>query len=114
MFANLTCRLTDQQMLDQVGHVLKAHARLTTDIIEKSPLCPGSGAYRTRFGSLLNAYARLGYKPSEVRFSQISTRQKVLLVRASLIKSFVESFPHQIEEVRRNRHFRAPLRYPPT
>ena len=110
-FANLTCRLTDEQMLDRLRQVLKIHGRLNTDIIEKAQLCPRSGSYHNRFGGLLNVYALLGYRAPDVLCTQISTRQKVLLVRSSLIQRFLKAFPDQIQEVRVNRHFRSLLRY---
>ena len=62
-----------------------------------------------RFGGLLNVYARLGFDTPDVLHSRISTRQKILLVRHALIKNLLDSFP-EIEEVRKNRHFRALLR----
>src|SRR5262249_12092571 len=57
----------------------------------------------------LNVYARLGFNTPDVLRSQISTRQKILLVRHALIKNLLDTFP-EIEEVRKNRHFRALLR----
>ena len=110
-FADLTCRLTDEDLLDRLRRVLNAHGKLNSEIIQKSTLCPGTSTYSERFGGLLNVYARLGYIASDVMRSQISTRQKVLLVRASLIKTLIDNFPDQIEEIRANRHFRPILRH---
>ena len=52
-----------------------------------------------------------GYIASDVMRSQISTRQKVLLVRSSQVKELVDTFPEDIEEIRANQHFRATLRH---
>jgi hypothetical protein len=90
--------------------VYRAHGKLTGAIIENSRLCPGLSTYNNRFGGLLNVYTRLGYDTLERR-AQITIRQRTLLLRSSLVKSLMETFPGQFEEVRRNKRFRALLRY---
>lgn len=108
-FAEFTCRLTDEQVLDRLRQVLKTRGGLNSSIIQKSRVCPGTGTYFKRFGGLLNVYARLGFNTPDVLRSRISTRQKILLVRHAFIKNLLDTFP-EIEEVRKNRHFRALLR----
>lgn len=109
-FANYTCRLTDEQLLERLRQIHKTHGRLSGDIIEKSRTCPGLSTYNKRFGGLLSVYARLGYDAPE-RSAEITTRQRILLLRRSLIKNIVETFSDEIEEVRKNRRFRSLLRY---
>jgi DNA invertase Pin-like site-specific DNA recombinase len=109
-FANYTCRLTDEQLLERLRQIHKAHGRLSGDIIEKSRTCPGLSTYNKRFGGLLSIYARLGYDAPE-RSAEITIRQSILLLRRSLIKRIVESFPEEINEVRKNGRFRSLLRY---
>jgi DNA invertase Pin-like site-specific DNA recombinase len=109
-FANYTCRLTDDQLLDRLRQIQNTHGRLSGDIIEKSRTCPGLSTYNKRFGGLLSVYARLGYDTPERR-AEITTRQRILLLRRSLIQKIVETFPDKIDEVRRNRRYRPLLRY---
>jgi DNA invertase Pin-like site-specific DNA recombinase len=109
-FANYTCRLTDEQLLERLRQTHKIHGRLSGDIIEKSRTCPGLSTYNKRFGGLLSVYARLGYETPE-RIAEITIRQRILLLRRSLIKNIVETFPDKMHEVRKNRRFRSLLRY---
>ncbi len=108
--ASLTCRLTDEQLLERLKPVLKAHGKLNFDIIQNSRLCPSGYTYYQRFGGLLNVYARLGYSTPELS-AQATSRQRMMLIRNDLIKNFVEGFPDQIQEARVSKRFRAMLRY---
>jgi DNA invertase Pin-like site-specific DNA recombinase len=109
-FANYTCRLTDEQLLERLRQIRETHGRLTGEIIEKSPICPALSTYNKRFGGLLSVYARLGYDVPE-RSAEITTRQRILVLRRSLINNIVETFSDKIDEVRKNGRFRSLLRY---
>lgn len=108
--ANFTHNLSDEQLLERLRRLLASHGKLTYKIIDKSRSCPGATTYYSRFGGLLNVYHRLGYNTPELS-SQASLRQRNLLVRSNLIKSLIEAFPGEIQEVRKSRRFRALLRY---
>jgi DNA invertase Pin-like site-specific DNA recombinase len=109
-FANLTIRLTDEQLLERLGKTLMADGRLTNKVIARSRLCPGGTTYHKRFGSLLQAYARLGYETPE-RLGQLTSRLQGLLLRDSLVKKLMDAFPAQIEQVNRSKRFKPLLRY---
>jgi hypothetical protein len=110
VFANFTFHLTDDQMLQRLKETLQTYGRLNADIIDRSPLCPGTTAYFRRFGNLLNAYARIGYNPLRSR-KQAESRKRGMLLRESLIKSILEAFPGQIEvAVRGSRLYKVVLR----
>lgn len=110
VFANFTCRLTDDQLLDRLRQTLKNQGRLTGRVIDKSRLCPGATAYQRRFGGLLHVYAHLGYDTPE-RLGQTTARLRGLFLRDSLVRSIVEAFPGQIEQIQRNGRFKPLLRY---
>jgi len=110
VFANFTIRLSDEQLLERLGRLLKEQGALSSRIIDNSRLCPGATAYIRRFGGLLNLYSRLGYD-TPGRRTYISLRQRGALLRRSLITSLIDAFPNQIQEVRRNKRFRPMLRY---
>lgn len=109
-FANLTIRLTDEQLLERLKKTLIAHGKLTSRIIDQSRLCPGATTYSSRFGGLLAAYARLGYDTPK-RLGQSTSRLRALVLRDSVVKSVVEAFPGQIEQVRRSKRYKPLLRY---
>jgi DNA invertase Pin-like site-specific DNA recombinase len=110
VFANFTIRLSDEQLLERLGRLLKEQGELSSRIIDNSRLCPGATAYIRRFGGLLALYTRLGYN-TPGRRAYISLRQRGALLRRSLITSLIDAFPNQIQEVRRNKRFRPLLRY---
>jgi len=106
-FANF--RLSDEQMLDRLRQLHRSHGKLTGKIIYRSPLCPGLSTYHTRFGGLLGVYSRLGYDSPELR-ARVTTRQSLLLLRRTIIKTFVDTFPNDIEKVPKTRRLRSLLR----
>jgi DNA invertase Pin-like site-specific DNA recombinase len=108
-YANLTIRLTNDEMLERLRLVLHEHGKLTAAIIDESRLCPGSTTYQMRFGGLLNAYARLGYEQPE-RAEALTIRQRYMLIRRGLIDELVAQGAGQVEELRRTRRVRARLR----
>ena len=110
IFANFTIRLSNEQMLDRLRRVYKEHGKLSSRIIDQSPLCPGATAYMRRFGALLNAYKSLGYDAPEQR-AYVSLRLRGALLRAALINGLLQAFPNQLQEVRKNKRYRPMLRY---
>jgi len=109
-FADYTGRLTNEQLLERLRQLYKIHGRLSGKLIDKSALCPGLSTYNKRFGGLLSIYTLLGYNVPERR-AEITIRQRILLLRNSLIKRIVDAFPNKIDAVRENRRFRGLLRY---
>ncbi len=110
VFANMTNRLSNDDLLDRLRRVYKQHGKLSSRIIDQSRLCPGLTTYSKRFGGLLNVYTRLGYEASEQR-AYSSLRQKGCMLRMSFVSSVFEVFPNQFREVRKNKRFRPLLRY---
>lgn len=58
-----SARLSDDQMLDQLRLILAKRQALSGLIIDEFEGAPSSSTYRTRFGSLLRAYALVGFEP---------------------------------------------------
>jgi DNA invertase Pin-like site-specific DNA recombinase len=109
VFSDLTRNITDEQMLDRLRTILRKEGKLTSEIIEKSRDCPGLTTYYKRIGGLLNAYDRLGYLRPEL-LATSTNRQRMMLIRAQLIKDLVTESGGQLEEFRPNRVFRALLK----
>lgn len=57
-------RLSDDDMLGRLKHLAQQHATLSSQIIDAAESMPSSGAYRSRFGSLLRAYRLAGFEPN--------------------------------------------------
>lgn len=72
-------RLTSDQMLDRLRAILAGHGILSGLIIDEVDGAPSSGAYRSRFGSLLRAYALVGFVPrQDYRYLEINRKLRQL------------------------------------
>src|SRR4051812_47362511 len=58
--ANVTYRLSDEELLNRLKSVALENGKLTSRIIQNSRLCPAADDYGRRFGGLMNVYALLG------------------------------------------------------
>jgi DNA invertase Pin-like site-specific DNA recombinase len=66
-------RLTDDELLTALQHLLRRRGRLSRVVINKSRDLPHASVYESRFGSLLGAYRRIGYETG--RGSTLSDQQ---------------------------------------
>ncbi len=108
-FADLTCNLSDQEMLNRVRQVWHAEGRLTTELIERSLDCPSLTTLHTHFGGLLNVYRMVGYTPPEFALT-FAVRQRCRIIRDNLMKAFVTNSDGMLQIERVNERFRALLR----
>jgi DNA invertase Pin-like site-specific DNA recombinase len=60
---NRSRHLDDTQMLDLLKRALEKHGGLSGIVIDEEDGLPSSAAYQARFGSLLRAYALVGFSP---------------------------------------------------
>ena len=66
-------RLPDDAMLDKLAQVLEKQGYLSGLIIDEMEDCPSSSSYAHRFGSLLRAYALVGFVPDhDYRYLEIN------------------------------------------
>jgi hypothetical protein len=93
--ANVTYRLSDEELLNRLKSVALENGKLTSRIIQNSRLCPAADAYRRRFGGLMNIYALLGYNTSEL-IAQATARVRGMIVRRFFIQQFLDCFAGQI------------------
>lgn len=107
--ANVSYRLSNEQLLKRLKSVTAESGKLTCKVIEKSSLCPSVEVYRRRFGGLMNVYAMLGYNTSEL-IAQATARLRGMIVRRLFIRQFLDCFGGQLDEVRPTRRFRSVLR----
>ena len=68
-------RLSDEEMLARLRKLAEQHPTLSGHLIDATEGMPLSAAYRTRFGSLLEAYRQAGYAPDrDFGFVEINRR----------------------------------------
>ncbi|MGN7804907.1 recombinase family protein [Ensifer adhaerens] len=66
-------RLSDDAMLQKLAEVLEKQGYLSGLIIDEADDCPSSSSYSHRFGSLLRAYALVGFAPDrDYRYLEVN------------------------------------------
>lgn len=66
-------RLSDDQMLELLKHILDRNGELSGLIIDECEDCPSSSSFSHRFGSLLRAYSLVGFTPDhDYRYIEIN------------------------------------------
>src|SRR6185437_3583201 len=83
--ASVTFRLSNEDLLNRLKSVAAETGRLTSRVIQNSPLCPAAAVYCRRFGGLMNVYALLGYNSSEL-LAQATARLRGMIVRRLFIQ----------------------------
>lgn len=66
-------RFTDLEMLAALKCIFDLHGKVTSVLIDEAVDLPSSTAFRHRFGTLVSAYARIGYTPpADLGFIEIN------------------------------------------
>lgn len=79
---------TDQELLDALRKILTENGRITTGLVKKSRNTPSVQTYRTRFGSLTDAYRLINYD-GFWRQGWLETRKHVQALRTELMTKIV-------------------------
>lgn len=72
---------SNQELLEELRRLLAARGKLTSSLIEASEITRPPVTYIRRFGSLMAAYERIGYVPTDRqraasrRFRAVSSRR---------------------------------------
>jgi DNA invertase Pin-like site-specific DNA recombinase len=109
-FADLTHRLTNEQMLEKLRAIIREHGRLSHKYINRAHNCPGLTTYCKRFGGLHNVYVQLGLRSGKQAAAPLSKRQQLLMARNAVAQQILERYPNQISAVRRNWRVRTRLK----
>jgi DNA invertase Pin-like site-specific DNA recombinase len=83
---------SNDQILDQLKSILKTHGHLSTAILRLHGLSPGG--LNHRFGSLIRAYALIGYQTMYKKTAE--HRLHVRKTRSELMQQLVEMFPERV------------------
>lgn len=77
-------RLTDEQMLAKLGEILHLNGHLSGLIIDEAEGAPSSSVFRSRFGSLLRAYALVGFAPQH-DYQYLETNRRLRQLHPSVL-----------------------------
>ncbi|HEX8301441.1 recombinase family protein [Sphingomonas sp.] len=77
-------RLSDERMLELLAQILESRGYLSGLIIDEVDDCPSSSAFRSRFGSLLRAYALVGFSPDH-DYRYLETNRKLRALHPAII-----------------------------
>lgn len=77
-------RRKENEMLARLRALLAKHGRLSSDLIDAEPDMLSSQTYQDRFGSVIEAYRRVGWTPQKRYRPQPTARPEVRAIRKSL------------------------------
>lgn len=83
---------SNEQVLEQMKSILKTHGHLSTAILHLHGLSPGG--LNHRFGSLIRAYALIGYQTMYKKTAE--HRLHIRKIRSELMEQLVEMFPGRV------------------
>jgi DNA invertase Pin-like site-specific DNA recombinase len=81
-------RLSDDGMLELLAQILEQRGYLSGLIIDEVDDCPSSSAFRSRFGSLLRAYALVGFSPDH-DYRYLETNRKLRALHPAVVESIL-------------------------
>ena len=99
---------SNERLLEDLRQLLAKEGKLTLGVIQNSPNVASPSTYRDRFGSLREAYQRIGYGVPE-QFGFTDVRRRTQTLRDKLVSEIQALFPHDISIVRRGNRFRPSL-----
>jgi len=94
-----TCRLSNQEVLLRLKALLQQKGKLSERIIAGSASVPSVGAIFSRFGSMIAAYERIGYRPTQPNFEQMRLGPNGIRFREQLTERLLSAFPDRMERV---------------
>jgi len=78
--------MSDQEALDRLAALWRRKGNLSTKIIEEAKGVSSPSTYIARFGSLANAYARIGFK-LQARHRYAQSKEKIRSVMATTVEA---------------------------
>lgn len=81
-------RYSDDELLAHLRAVLAQHGRISGILIDEQSDMPSSSVYRTRFGSLVHAYQRIGYTP-EIDYTYVEINRQLRAAHPEMVAGVV-------------------------
>ncbi len=92
---------TDTEMIERLKTLLAVHPGLSGALIDETDGMPSSSAYRSRFGSLINAYRLAGYTP-ERNFEYLEVNRHLREAHPKLLGDMIQDLQTMGATVERN------------
>ncbi len=89
IIAARSTRLSNEQMLAMLSQILEQRGYLSGIIIDEMEGHPSSASYRHRFGSLLRAYALVGFAPDH-DYRYLETNRRLRDLHPAIIKEVID------------------------
>jgi len=86
-------KLSDEQMLELLAHILDRNGYLSGLIIDEADNCPSSSSFRLRFGSLLRAYTLVGFAPDH-DYRYLETNRTLRAMHPGIVGAVLEGIEH--------------------
>jgi DNA invertase Pin-like site-specific DNA recombinase len=88
LIAERSYRMPDEEMISALGELLRQQGYLSGIVIDEADGLPSSSAYQGRFGSLLRAYALVGYTPDR-DYSFIEVNRSLRAMHPDIVASAI-------------------------
>ena len=82
-------RWSDEELIQMLVQLVKKHSDVSAHLIDQADGMPSSAAYRSRFGTLIQAYRLAGYTPDR-NFSYIEINRRLRSLHPTLIDDTVQ------------------------
>jgi hypothetical protein len=82
-------RYSNEELLAQLRTLFEREGRLSGLVIDESEGMPSSSVYRSRFGSLVRAYALIGYT-AERDYEYVETNRQLRLMHPKVVGNVIE------------------------
>ncbi len=107
-FADQTFHKKDEQILEQLGDLLREKGSLSERLVHQCCSLPSNATFRGRFGSLTEAFARVGHVSGKLQST--AARRKSRRFRDHLISRILEASSGELNVIQYNGHWRPKLR----
>jgi DNA invertase Pin-like site-specific DNA recombinase len=104
IFKSQTFHKADSELLAVLRGLLNERGRLSERLVNESRDLPSVRPFTRRFGSLSEAFERVGYIGP--RLSATHTRRRLRNLRSQIVKDLVSTYPEHIKLLKPNGHFR--------
>jgi DNA invertase Pin-like site-specific DNA recombinase len=107
-FENQTIHKTNAELLSGLQRLLEERGKLSEGLLNESPSLPSIQPYVRRFGSLSEAFEKIGYVGPMLTATR--TRRILRALRDQIIAQVVATDPNRITLIQSDGHFRPRLR----
>lgn len=89
IFLERTRRFSNEEMLARLRSLIEQNATISASLIDSADGLPSSAAYRTRFGSLVEAYRLAGHSPNR-DYSYVEINRQIRSLRPRYLDDLVD------------------------